>query len=193
MNALLASGAGRDADGRFQLTPDDARDLADLYRNFRRELLLLFATLPPDAQKRYSGYADALLAYEKDLTRDCKGGAAGGCLTEDDEPAPPAKGSPKAGQAPRDLAKALEAADTRENLESAGRRAPPLPRRPRPARGSFAAMAAGYPMMAVGSPQQTQDGTRASPCHRGPAGGPARAGGGTRSPIHRRQARARLS
>ena len=150
MNALLAisGAAARIADaGRFQLTPDDARELADLYRNFRRELLFLFATLPQDAQKRYSGYADALLAYEKDLTRDCKGGAAGGCLTEDDEPAPPAKGSPKAGQAPRDLAKALEAADARGDLESAAApEAPPawVPPAAKPARGSFAAMAAGY-------------------------------------------------
>ena len=150
MNALLAisGAAARIADaGRFQLTPDDARELADLYRNFRRELLLLFATLPQDAQKRYSGYADALLAYEKDLTRDCKGGAAGGCLKEDDEPAPPAKGSPKAGQAPRDLAKALEAADARGDLESAAApEAPPawVPPAAKPARGSFAAMAAGY-------------------------------------------------
>ena len=118
--SAISGAAARIADaGRFQLTPDDARELADLYRNFRRELLFLFATLPQDAQKRYSGYADALLAYEKDLTRDCKGGAAGGCLKEDDEPAPPAKGSPKAGQAPRDLAKALEAADARGDLESA--------------------------------------------------------------------------
>ncbi len=57
MNALLAisGAAARIADaGRFQLTPDDARELADLYRNFRRELLFLFATLPQDAQKRYS-------------------------------------------------------------------------------------------------------------------------------------------
>ena len=150
MNALLAisGAAARIADaGRFQLTPDDARELAELYRNFRRELFFLFATLPQDAQKRYSGYADALLAYEKDLTRDCKGGAAGGCLKEDDEPAPPAKGSPKAGQAPRDLAKALEAADARGDLESAAApEAPPawVPPAAKPARGSFAAMAAGY-------------------------------------------------
>ena len=68
-------------------------------------------------------------------------------LSEDDEPAPPAKGSPKAGQAPRDLAKALEAADARGDLESAAApEAPPawVPPAAKPARGSFAAMAAGY-------------------------------------------------
>ena len=85
------------------LSGRDASDIADLYAQFRRDLLLLFATLPPDLQKRYSGYADALLAYEKDLSKNCKGGASGGCLEEEAPEAPPAGGDarPKAGAAPR--------------------------------------------------------------------------------------------
>lgn len=125
------------------LSGRDASDIADLYAQFRRDLLLLFATLPPDLQKRYSGYADALLAYEKDLSKNCKGGASGGCLEEEAPEAPAAGGDarPKAGAAP----KALEAA-----LAAQAEAAPPPPPEPwspppyKPARGSFADMASRY-------------------------------------------------
>ena len=107
-----------------------------------RRLLLLFATLPSDTQKRYSGYADALLAYEKDVSRDCKGGAAGGCL-EEERPAPASGARPKAGQAPKELEAALAAA-------AGGETSPPPAPEPwspppyKPARGSFAEMAGRY-------------------------------------------------
>mmetsp|Transcript_33856 Transcript_33856/g.101964 ORF Transcript_33856/g.101964 Transcript_33856/m.101964 type:complete len:317 (+) Transcript_33856:152-1102(+) len=145
MNSLLSistDAAGLADAGKSLLDARDAARLADRYADFRRELLLLFATLPSDTQKRYSGYADALLAYEKDVSRDCKGGAAGGCL-EEERPAPASGARPKAGQAPKELEAALAAA-------AGGETSPPPAPEPwspppyKPARGSFAEMAGRY-------------------------------------------------
>ena len=139
MNALTAI-TDRAAKVKTPLLSErDAADLADLYAAFRRDLFLLFATLPPDAQKRYSGYADALLAYEKDLSRNCKGGASGGCLEEEAPAAPAAAGEarPKAGAAP----KALEAALAAQQEKEAEPWSPPPYK---PPRGSFADMASRY-------------------------------------------------
>lgn len=147
MNMLLGISrkAANIADaGRVVLDANDARELADAYAQWRKELLLLFATLPPDLQKKYSGYADALLAYEKDLSRSCKGGVSGGCLEEETPAAPDADGAgPKAGQAP----KALEAALAAQAKEEARNPPPPEAWSPppyKPPRGSFADMASRY-------------------------------------------------
>ena len=148
MNSLLAisvtSQNFADA-GSFMLSPTEAAQLAELYAQFRRELLLLFATLPSDTQKKYSGYADALLAYEKNASSNCKGGAAGGCL-EEEAPVRPSPNGPRAGQAPRDLERALAAAEARGDAltsEAPVAEAWVAPAY-KPARGSFADMASRY-------------------------------------------------
>lgn len=96
----------------------------------------MFSYLPPELQDRYNGYAQALSAFEKDMSKACEGGAGGGCL-EDDEPSQ-APSKPTPGAAPRALGAALEAQKQQQQPPAA-----PV-RKSKPARGSFAEMAASY-------------------------------------------------